>query len=152
MKRFHVHLHVADLSQSIHFYSQLFASPPSVVKSDYAKWMIDDPRLNFAISCTGHAPGIDHLGLQADDAAELAELGQRLAAAGGSVIAQPNAVCCYAQSDKAWTEDPQGTRWETFHSHGEATSFHGIGQSGGEISEPKLTTPAACCASGSNCC
>ncbi len=152
MKRFHVHLNVADLSRSIDFYSQLFASPPSVIKSDYAKWMIDDPRLNFAISNTGRAPGIDHLGLQADDAVELAELGQRLASAGGSVIAEPNAVCCYAQTDKAWTEDPQGTRWETFHSHGEAATFHGIEQSDREMSGSKIAASASCCASGSSCC
>ena len=124
MNRFHVHLNVADLGASIRFYSQLFAAEPSVVKHDYAKWMLEDPRINFAISSTGRAVGIDHLGIQVDSGAELNALGERLAAAGGAVMPEANAVCCYAQSDKAWTEDPQGTRWETFHTFGDATSYY----------------------------
>ena len=124
MNRFHVHLNVADLGASIRFYSQLFAAGPSVVKHDYAKWMLEDPRINFAISSTGRAVGIDHLGIQVDSGAELNALGERLAAAGGAVMPEANAVCCYAQSDKAWTEDPQGTRWETFHTFGDATSYY----------------------------
>ena len=124
MNRFHVHLNVADLGASIRFYSQLFASAPSVVKHDYAKWMLDDPRINFAISATGRAVGIDHLGFQVDSGEELNALGQRLDAAGGAVRPEPGAVCCYAQSDKLWTEDPQGTRWETFHTFGDATAYY----------------------------
>ena len=124
MNRFHVHLNVADLPGSIRFYSQLFASAPSVVKHDYAKWMLDDPRINFAISTTGRAVGIDHLGIQVDSNEELSALGRRLDAAGGAVQPEAAAVCCYAQSDKIWTEDPQGTRWETFHTFGEATSYY----------------------------
>jgi catechol 2,3-dioxygenase-like lactoylglutathione lyase family enzyme len=138
MNRFHVHLNVADLSASIRFYSQLFASAPSVVKPDYAKWMLEDPRVNFAISTTGRTPGIDHLGIQVDSGAELAELGRRLDAAGGTVTPEPGAVCCYAQSDKNWTEDPQGTRWETFHTFGDATSYY-------------AKDAAACAADGSAC-
>ena len=124
MNRFHVHLNVADLGASIRFYTQLFASDPTVVKSDYAKWMLEDPRVNFAISATGRAPGIDHLGLQADDDEGLRAFGRRLDAAGGSVVPEEAAICCYARSDKLWTEDPQGTRWETFHTLGEATTYH----------------------------
>lgn len=124
MNRFHVHLNVADLGASIRFYSSLFAAPPSVVKHDYAKWMLDDPRINFAISNTGRAPGVDHLGIQVDSGAELAALGTRLDAAGGAVLPEVGATCCYAKSDKAWTEDPQGTKWETFHTTGEATTYY----------------------------
>lgn len=124
MNRFHVHLNVADLEAGIRFYSALFAVQPSVRKADYAKWMLEDPRVNFAISSTGRAPGIDHLGIQVDDAAGLAELGRRLDAAGGTVVPEEGAVCCYAQSDKLWTEDPHGTRWETFHTTGEATTYY----------------------------
>ena len=118
MNRFHVHLNVADLDASIRFYSELFAGEPAVRKTDYAKWMLDDPRVNFAISTTGRAPGIDHLGFQVADAEGLAALGRRLDAAGGTVVPEEATVCCYAQSDKLWTEDPQGTRWETFHTTG----------------------------------
>jgi catechol 2,3-dioxygenase-like lactoylglutathione lyase family enzyme len=143
MNRFHVHLNVADLDASIRFYTGLFAAPPTVRKPDYAKWMLEDPRVNFAISDTGRAAGIDHLGFQVDSAAELAALGHRLDAAGGSLVPEDAAVCCYARSDKLWTEDPQGTRWETFHTIGEATSYHGA--------DPASAT-APCCAPKSACC
>ena len=124
MKRFHVHLNVDDLNQSVCFYSALFGAEPTVLKSDYAKWMLDDPRVNFAVSNTGRAAGIDHLGIQAQTREELEALGRRLDAAGEAVLPEPAAVCCYATSDKAWTEDPQGTRWETFYTYGEATSYY----------------------------
>jgi predicted enzyme related to lactoylglutathione lyase len=124
MKRFHVHTHVDNLQASIAFYSKLFAAAPTRVESDYAKWMLEDPRVNFAISATGRVPGVDHLGLQADDAEGLAALGHRLVAAGGAIVPEEGATCCYARSDKAWTEDPQGTRWETFHTFGRATSYY----------------------------
>ena len=124
MNRFHVHLNVADLATSIRFYSQLFAAQPAVVKHDYAKWMLEDPRINFAISNTGRAPGIDHLGIQVDSGAELSALGTRLDAAGGAIVPEAGATCCYAKSDKLWTEDPQGTKWETFHTTGEATTYY----------------------------
>ena len=108
MKRFHVHLRVEDLPASIAFYSGLFGCPPARLESDYAKWMLDDPRINFAISTRGQTPGIDHLGIQVDSADELDHLNQRLVAAAAPVKAQQRAACCYAESDKYWTVDPQG--------------------------------------------
>lgn len=123
MKRFHVHVRVTDLDTSISFYSTLFGSAPTVRKPDYAKWMLDDPRVNFAISQRGGAAGVDHLGLQADEPQELDEIGKRLSAADAVVLAEKETTCCYAHSDKYWAEDPQGVRWETFHTHGEATTY-----------------------------
>jgi catechol 2,3-dioxygenase-like lactoylglutathione lyase family enzyme len=111
MNRFHVHLNVSDLEASIRFYSKLFAAEPSVVKPDYAKWMLEDPRVNFAISNTGRAAGVDHLGIQVESADGLRALGERLDAAGQAVLPEDATVCCYAKSDKLWTADPQGTRW-----------------------------------------
>ena len=123
MKRFHVHVNVQQLDASVRFYSQLFGSAPGVLKPDYAKWMLEDPRLNFAISQREGAPGVDHLGLQAEDTAELAEIGARLAAADAISLAETGTTCCYAHSDKYWAEDPQGLRWESFHTHGTATTY-----------------------------
>lgn len=123
MKRFHVHVNVNDLDASIRFYSTLFGSAPTVRKPDYAKWMLDDPRVNFAISQRNRAAGVDHLGLQAEDGAELETIGERLMAADAIALAEQGTTCCYAHSDKYWTEDPQGVRWETFHTHGEATTY-----------------------------
>jgi catechol 2,3-dioxygenase-like lactoylglutathione lyase family enzyme len=163
MKRFHVHLNVADLEAGIRFYSALFAAEPTVRKPDYAKWMVDDPRLNFAISNTGRAPGIDHLGFQVDEAEGLAELGRRLDAAGSAVVPEDAAVCCYAKSDKLWTEDPQGTRWESFHTTGAATTYY-AGEAAcatdgaactPDVSamKPKATSQASsCCVADSGCC
>jgi len=162
MNRFHVHLNVADLEASIRFYSALFASEPTVRKPDYAKWMLDDPRVNFAISNTGRAPGVDHLGLQVDEAAGLAELGRRLDIAGGTVVPEDAAVCCYAKSDKLWTEDPQGTRWESFHTVGEATTYY-AGESAcatdgaactpdPKAMKPKVDKGTSCCVPASGCC
>jgi catechol 2,3-dioxygenase-like lactoylglutathione lyase family enzyme len=123
--RFHVHVHVADIDANIRFYAQLFGAEPSVRKHDYAKWMLDDPLLNFAIS-TGKAgeTGIAHLGLQAGNADALAAIGARLQSANAITLAEPDAICCYAHSDKFWAQDPQGVRWESFHTHGEATSYY----------------------------
>ena len=115
MKRLHVHVAVNDLKQSIRFYSALFAAQPSVLKDDYAKWQLDDPRVNFAISTRAEAAGLDHLGIQAEDEAELEEIGSRLAQADVAVMPQKGASCCYAKSDKYWTLDPQGIAWESFH-------------------------------------
>lgn len=162
MKRFHVHLHVADLEAGIRFYSTLFAADPAVRKPDYAKWMLDDPRLNFAISDTGRSAGIDHLGIQVDEASGLAEFGERLDAAGGTLVPQHAEVCCYARSDKLWTEDPQGTRWEVFHTIGEATTYH-AGRSACATDgaactptvsamQPKVDRAGPCCVAGSGCC
>jgi catechol 2,3-dioxygenase-like lactoylglutathione lyase family enzyme len=124
MKRFHVHLNVQDLDASLRFYSNLFGAAPAVVKTDYAKWMLDDPHINFAISTRDRAHGVDHLGLQAETADELGEIGQRLAAADAVALTETGTTCCYAHSDKYWAEDPQGIRWETFHTFGEATTYY----------------------------
>ena len=162
MNRFHVHLNVADLSTSIAFYTGLFAASPTVEKPDYAKWMLDDPRINFAISARGRPLGVDHLGLQADSADGLAVLGERLQAAGGAVVPEAASVCCYAQSDKAWTDDPQGVRWETFHTTGESTTYSAAGApcatDGASCTpdiaamRPTADTGARCCAPASTCC
>jgi catechol 2,3-dioxygenase-like lactoylglutathione lyase family enzyme len=161
-QRFHVHLNVDDLAASLRFYTALFAAEPTVLKPDYAKWMLEDPRVNFAISNTGRAPGVDHLGIQVDDEAGLTTLGQRLDAAGGTVVPEDAAVCCYARSDKLWTEDPQGTRWETFHTFGDATSYYAgeaaCATDGAACTpdpramKPKVDKGSACCAPQSGCC
>ena len=124
-QRLHVHIHVVDLDSNLRFYSQLFGAEPSVHRSDYAKWMLDDPGLNFAIS-TGKSgeSGIAHLGLQAQTPDVLATIGARLRAAGAVTLAEAGTTCCYARSDKFWAEDPQGVRWESFHTHGEATTYY----------------------------
>jgi catechol 2,3-dioxygenase-like lactoylglutathione lyase family enzyme len=123
MNRFHVHVNVTDLPRSIAFYTQLFGATPTVTKPDYAKWMLDDPRLNFAISQRDRAAGVDHLGIQAEEPAALEAIGNRLKAADAVSLAEVGTTCCYANSDKYWSEDPQGLRWETFHTHGEATTY-----------------------------
>jgi catechol 2,3-dioxygenase-like lactoylglutathione lyase family enzyme len=123
MKRLHVHVAVDDLQKSIGFYSTLFAAEPAVVKPDYAKWMLEDPRVNFAISSRGHKPGLDHLGIQVENEGELAEVYDRLKRAEGPVLEEGATTCCYAQSEKSWIVDPQGLAWETFHTTGESTVY-----------------------------
>lgn len=123
MKRLHVHLGVEDLARSIDFYSTLFAGPPDVLKDDYAKWMLEDPRVNFAISRRARAGGLDHLGLQVETEEELREVSGRLAGSGARLVEQSDAACCYARADKTWVNDPQGIAWETFHTHGEITVY-----------------------------
>jgi hypothetical protein len=140
MKRLHVHVGVHDLEHSIRFYSALFAAQPSVKKDDYAKWMLDDPRVNFAISTRGKKGGLDHLGIQAENAGELEEIGSRLAQADVSVMPQKDAACCYAKSDKYWTIDPQGIPWESFHTLDSIPLFGA--ETRAKIIEPKT----ACCA------
>ena len=143
MKRLHVHVGVADLERSIGFYSNLFAAEPTVVKSDYAKWMLDDPRVNFAISTQASgAPGIDHLGIQVEDGEELQEIYGRLKDAEGPVLEEGKTTCCYAQSEKSWTLDPQGVSWETFLTTGESTVY---GTSAPRVEKLK---PVACCGPG----
>jgi catechol 2,3-dioxygenase-like lactoylglutathione lyase family enzyme len=115
MKRFHVHVSVKDLDSSIRFYSTVFGVAPAVRKSDYAKWMLDDPRLNFAISRRGHTPGVNHLGFQLDTDEELKAMRRAVADGELAALDQTNAACCYAKSDKYWLTDPQGVAWETFH-------------------------------------
>ena len=153
MKRFHVHVNVTSLEGSIDFYSTLFGTEPSVRKPDYAKWMLDDPRVNFAISQRERAPGVDHLGLQADEPQELEEIGNRLTAADAVALAEQGTTCCYARSDKYWAEHPQGVRWETFHTHGEATTYSApthepSGTSCCGPSSASAPTESACCAGG----
>jgi hypothetical protein len=141
MKRFHVHVNVNDLDASIRFYSNLFASAPAVVKSDYAKWMLDDPRVNFAISHRGRAAGLNHLGVQAESADELAGIRSQFAAANAtSTVDEPDAHCCYVKSDKHWVTDPQGIAWEAFHTL-ESIPLFGAG----EASE---TSAGGCCSPG----
>ena len=118
MKRFHVHVGVADLDANIRFYSSLFGAEPTVRKTDYAKWMVDEPRLNFAISTSGAHRGVSHLGLEGDSAEELADIQRSFSAADPRTQEEPNAACCYARSDKHWATDPQGIQWEGFHSRG----------------------------------
>jgi catechol 2,3-dioxygenase-like lactoylglutathione lyase family enzyme len=146
MKRLHVHVAVDDLQQSIRFYSTLFAAEPSVTKSDYAKWMLAEPRVNFAISARGrdHA-GLDHLGIQVEDATELAEVYGRLKVAEGPVLEEGNTTCCYAQSEKSWITDPSGIAWETFLTHGESTVYG----TSAPLNEIRTTAPKA--ASGCGC-
>jgi catechol 2,3-dioxygenase-like lactoylglutathione lyase family enzyme len=140
MKRFHVHVAVHDLQQSIRFYSALFGVNPAVEKADYAKWMLEDPRLNFAISTRGGKAGLDHLGIQTDTDTELEEVGSRLAQADVSMTAQKGADCCYAKSDKYWTIDPQGLAWESFHTLDSIPMY-------GQVARPQARTEAkaACC-------
>jgi hypothetical protein len=123
MKRLHVHVSVENLDQSIRFYSGLFAATPSVVKPDYAKWMLEDPRVNFAISTRGHAVGVNHLGIQVEDREELTEVYGRLKTVDQPVLAEGKATCCYHESEKSWVMDPQGIAWETFLTFGEATVY-----------------------------
>jgi uncharacterized glyoxalase superfamily protein PhnB len=123
MKRFHVHVAVEDLAQSVRFYATLFAAEPTVLKPDYAKWMLEDPRFNFAISQRGGAAGVDHLGIQVEDEKELTQVYNRLKEAEGPTIEQKATTCCYAESDKQWIDDPQGVAWETFLTHGAATVY-----------------------------
>jgi catechol 2,3-dioxygenase-like lactoylglutathione lyase family enzyme len=142
MKRMHVHVAVDDLEHSIGFYSALFAAEPAVVKPDYAKWMLEDPRVNFAISTRGREKGLDHLGIQVENQAELHEVYARLRQAGGPVIEQGQTACCYAQSEKSWIDDPAGISWETFHTTGESTVY---GDGSGER-EARIAHEKSCCA------
>ena len=151
----HVHVAVDDLNHSIGFYSALFDSAPTVVKPDYAKWMLDDPRVNFAISTRGRETGLDHLGIQVESETELADVYARLRKAGGAIIEQGNTTCCYAKSEKSWIDDPAGISWETFHTTGESTVYgDGTGERVARIANeksccaPQAETPAAnaaCC-------
>ena len=138
MKRFHVHAHVEDLGASVDFYSKLFAAAPTRLEQDYAKWMLDDPRINFAISTRGGQPGIDHLGIQTDSTDELTVLKARAEAADMTVMHEGETSCCYARSEKHWVTDPQGIAWEHFHTLDSIPTFGAAGRSAGEAK--------ACCA------
>ncbi len=146
MSRFHIHIAVDDLQRSVGFYTAVFGSQPSVLKDDYAKWALDDPNLNFAISTRGRNKGLDHVGLQAESDDELQLIRERLESAGFQGLAQEATTCCYAQSDKYWVQDPTGIAWETFHTLASAPVF-------GEQAE--AASQGACCTpklSGSSCC
>ena len=125
MKRLHIHVSVNDLDKSIRFYNALFAAEPTVIKEDYAKWMLEDPRVNFAISQRGGATGVRHLGIQVEERGELDEVYSRLQRADGPVLEEGATTCCYAKSEKSWIEDPQGIEWETFLTSGESTVYGG---------------------------
>jgi hypothetical protein len=139
MKRLHVHVAASDLSASVGFYTELFATAPAVIKDDYAKWMLDDPRVNFAISARGSSAGVRHLGIQVENSAELAEVYARMRRADAPVLEEGRTTCCYARSEKNWIDDPQGVKWEIFLTVGESTKYGG---------EPEGTVPAACCEPG----
>jgi predicted enzyme related to lactoylglutathione lyase len=140
MKRMHVHVAVDSIPNAVNFYSALFAARPSVVKADYAKWMLDDPRVNFAISTRGKQPGLDHLGIQVETKGELSDVYARLREAGGSVIEQGQTTCCYAKSEKSWIDDPAGISWETFLTSGESTDY------GVSVEQaPRVAHANACC-------
>jgi len=141
MKRFHVHVSVDDLAANIRFYSTVFGTPPTVVKDDYAKWMIEDPRVNFAISKRDAKAGLDHLGLQVESDEELAGLRRQVEKAQIAALDQTGAACCYAKSDKYWTTDPQGIAWETFHTLDAIPVFGEDNRTG----QP-ATAETACCA------
>ncbi|MBI1329005.1 MAG: glyoxalase/bleomycin resistance/dioxygenase family protein [Alphaproteobacteria bacterium] len=142
MNRLHVHLHVRDIAQSVRFYSALFGSQPTRLESDYAKWMLDDPRVNFAISARGGEAGLGHLGIQVESETELEAVSERAKNAAGEVLIEKGATCCYARGEKSWAEDPQGVRWETFLTTGDLTTF-GVGAD--EVRREGATKPASAC-------
>lgn len=143
MKRLHVHVGVNDLDQSVRFYSTLFGAEPTVIKSDYAKWMLDDPSVNFAISA-GHAGrGVEHLGIQVESGDELKQVYGRLKAADRPVLEEGATTCCYAKSEKSWISDPQGVVWEAFFTNGEATVY---GEGPGLTALSETAAEASCCA------
>jgi catechol 2,3-dioxygenase-like lactoylglutathione lyase family enzyme len=146
MKRLHVHVSVKDLDASVRFYSQLFAADPAVRKPDYAKWLLEDPRVNFAISQRDGRPGVQHLGIQVEDREELAEVYERLRRAERPVIEEGETICCYAHSEKSWTEDPQGVQWETFLTTGQSTVYatDEIRPKAEKRTEKACCTPSCC--------
>ncbi len=149
MKRLHVHIAVENIDESIRFYSRLFAADPTVRKDDYAKWLLDDPRMNLAISARATRPGIEHLGIQVEDREELAEVYARLERAEGPVLEEGAITCCYARSEKSWIEDPQSVKWETFLTTGESTVYGSDTAQSESCCQPASRSPmgaAACCA------
>jgi len=156
MKRMHIHVSVKDLGESVRFYSGLFAAEPTIVKGDYAKWMLDDPRVNFAISTRSDVVGVNHLGIQAESDEELAEIEQRATVAGLTAVPEIGANCCYAQSDKHWLTDPQGLVWEAFHSIGEIPVYGGdrprVDACCAPVAKVKVKLGEAVCGTDSGCC
>lgn len=152
MTRLHINLSVSDLNRSVAFYRHLFDAEPTVLEPDYAKWMLDDPCVNFSLSTHGNVQGIDHLGLQADDEPALAALHDRLESTGGEIFEQPDVTCCYARSTKAWVRDPDGVAWETFLSrgrsavYGDGSSERARGESTANAAgDPEAARPPATC-------
>lgn len=145
MKRLHMHVLVEDIDRSVHFYSALFAAEPSVRKPDYAKWMLDDPRMNLAISARGGRAGLDHLGIQVETREELAEAYRRLRQAARPVLDEGATTCCYARSEKAWIADPSGLSWETFLTTGESTSYGDHVDQGAVRTTSDGIAAASCC-------
>jgi catechol-2,3-dioxygenase len=155
MKRMHVHVSVEDVSKAVDFYSALFSVQPDVLKDDYAKWMLDDPRVNFAISSRGGQPGLDHLGIQVEDQGELQDVYARLRNAGSAVIEQGATTCCYAKSEKSWIDDPAGISWETFLTSGESTNYGDSFDRDARIAHQKaccVPQPVSAPKAGSACC
>ena len=126
MKRIHIHVAVDDLNQSIEFYSTLFAAQPTRVEKEYAKWTLDDPAVNFAISVSEDERGVNHLGIESSDRDGLDDIAQRLRTAGAATFDQEATSCCYAVSDKSWVSDPSGVHWETFFTHGKADNYEDV--------------------------
>ena len=143
MKRFHVHMHVENLATSIGFYSKMFGAQPARVEADYAKWMLADPPVNFAISTRGAKPGIDHLGIQTDDPEELAEMKARARAADIAILDEGETTCCYARSEKHWVTDPQGVAWEAFHTLENIPVFNERKAAAPGASAPPCCAPSA---------
>ena len=143
MKRMHVNVSVDDLEASVSFYGALFGAEPTVLKDDYAKWMLDDPRVNFAIAARSEAPGVNHLGIQVEDRAELAEVRSRFKGTGATVLDEGQTTCCYAESDKAWITDPGGIVWEGFHTVGTSETFG---------HDAPTAQPGGCCTPDTGCC
>jgi catechol 2,3-dioxygenase-like lactoylglutathione lyase family enzyme len=155
MKRFHVHVHVADLESSMRFYSALFGAEPLVSKPDYAKWMLEDPRVNFAITSGAEKSAIDHLGFQVESDDDLSSIAKRLIASGQTVTKQEDATCCYAKGNKGWVTDPNGISWEAFHTFGESAVYgsnvapRAAGASA--VKAESYCTPAPACTSTACC-
>ena len=148
MKRLHLHVSVPEIEPAIAFYRVLFGAPPTLVKQDYAKWMLEDPRVNLAISSRARDPGVDHVGIQVESAEELDELATRLKSAGATTFDQEATTCCYARSDKSWVTDTAGVRWETFFTHGEATVYgedEEFPDTAGACCPPPAAPKTACC-------
>lgn len=144
MKRMHLHIAVEDLDQSINFYNSLFGATPTVTKADYAKWLLDDPAVNFAISTRGETKGIDHIGIQADNEVELAEIKSRLESAEMDMVSQEGTSCCYAKSDKHWVQDPSGIAWETYNTLESIPTFND--KNTAEDAQAESVSDSACCA------
>ena len=143
MSRIHIGLEVADVERSARFYTELFGAEPTLRETDYAKWMLDDPKVNFSISSfCGAKPGDVHFRVQVDDKTELATISDRLTSAGEDVLAEEDTVCCYHQSDKAWVLDPESFRWETFVTHGSTTVY---GHNNAELDEMLEKKQQSCC-------